>query len=135
MITIGACSSQHWEESINQLPDSDASDTDDDDECNFQGIRLELENILVRMAMILKECYYHLMHPCVRVAIPQRTSKLTGSIWVHCVLTNPNINTCYEQFRMYPKTFLKLCNTLKIMISYKAAGTLRSPSKLRHFAW
>jgi hypothetical protein len=45
---------QHWEESINQLPDSDASDTDDDDECNFQGIRLELENILVCMAMILK---------------------------------------------------------------------------------
>jgi hypothetical protein len=53
------------------------------------------------------------MHPCVRVAIRQRTSKLTGSIWVHCVLTNPNINTCYEQFRMCPKTFLKLCNTLE----------------------
>jgi hypothetical protein len=62
-------SSQHWEDSIDQLPNSDASDTDDDDECNFQGI-LELENILMHMAMILEECYYHLRHPCVRVAIP-----------------------------------------------------------------
>jgi hypothetical protein len=105
--------SQHWEDSIDQLPDSDASDTDDDDECNFQGVRLELENLLARMAMILEECYYHLRHPCVRIAIPQRTSPLTGAMWVHWVLTNPNKNTCYEQFRMYPNTFLKLCNTLK----------------------
>jgi hypothetical protein len=66
----------------------------------------------VRMAMTLDECYYHLMHPCVRVAIPQRTSKLIGAMWVHWLLT-PSVNTCYEQFRMYPKTFLKLCNTLK----------------------
>ena len=65
-----SCSSQHWEDSIDQLPDSDASDTDDDDECNLQGVRLELENLLMRMAMILEECYYHLRHPCVKVAIP-----------------------------------------------------------------
>ena len=105
--------SQHWEDSIDELPDLDTSDIDDDNECNFQGIRLELENILVHMAMILDECYYHLMHPCVRVTIPQKTSKLTGAMWVHWVLTNPNPNTCYAQFCMFPKTFFKLCNTLK----------------------
>ncbi|XP_059429163.1 uncharacterized protein LOC132162972 [Corylus avellana] len=104
---------RHWTDSIDELPDSDASDTDDEDERNFEGIRFELENLLVRMAMIVEECYHHFMHPSVRVCIPQRTSKLTGAMWVHWVLTNPNPTTCYEQFRMLPKTFLKLCNTLK----------------------
>jgi hypothetical protein len=28
-------------------------------------------------------------------------------------LTNPNPTTCYERFRMWPNTFLALCNTLK----------------------
>jgi hypothetical protein len=103
----------HREDSIDELPNLDASDIDDDDECNFEGIRLELENLLVRMAMLVDECYYHLMHPCVRVSIPHRTPKLIGAMWIHWVFTNPNPNTSYEQFRMFFKTFLKLCNMLK----------------------
>jgi hypothetical protein len=44
---------------------------------------------------------------------PQRTSSLDGPSYVHWVLTNPNENTCWEQFRMSPHTFIALCNTLK----------------------
>jgi hypothetical protein len=29
------------------------------------------------------------------------------------VLTNPNLRTCYKHFRMWPNTFLVLCNNLK----------------------
>jgi len=29
------------------------------------------------------------------------------------VLMNPNPNTCYERFRMFSNSFMKLCNTLK----------------------
>ena len=86
----------HWEDNIDELPNSDAFDTNDDDECNFEGIRLELENLLVRMAMIVEECYYHLILSCVRVSIPQKTFKLTKAMWVHWVLTNLNPKTCYE---------------------------------------
>jgi hypothetical protein len=52
-----------------------------------------------------------------RKGIPQRTSSLTSSLtrptWVHWVLHNPNPNTCYEQFRMWPATFIALSNTLE----------------------
>jgi hypothetical protein len=47
------------------------------------------------------------------VRIPQRTSSLTGTMWIHWVLSNLNPNTCYECFRMFPPTFMKLCCTLK----------------------
>ena len=48
-----------------------------------------------------------------RKGIPQRTSSLTGPMWVHWVLHNPNPNTCYEQFRMWSATFIALSNTLE----------------------
>jgi len=45
--------------------------------------------------------------------VPQITSELTGPMWVYWVLTNPNLRTCYKRFRMWPDTFLALCNNLK----------------------
>ena len=68
----------------------------------------------MRMFELVQECYYHLMHPSIkRMPIPQRTSMLTGPMWVHWVLTDVNQTICYERFRMRPSIFLKLCNMLK----------------------
>ena len=87
---------------------------DDDDEQNLNPLlRDELEFLLLRMLELVEECYTNLMHHSIRRSlIPQRTSILTGLMWVHCV-RNDNKNICYEGFRMGPSTFLTLCNTLK----------------------
>jgi hypothetical protein len=98
------------------MTDSDNEESDDDDdEQNLNTLlRDELEYLLLRMLELVEECYTNLMHHSIRrTPIPQRTSILTGPMWVHWVLTDENKNTCYERFRMGPNTFLKLCNTLK----------------------
>jgi len=56
---------------------------------------------------------YTMQHLDRVVRIPQRTSSLTDPMWIHWVLSNPNPNTCYERFRMFSRTFMKLCYTLK----------------------
>ena len=94
--------------------DLDVSDNNDDEPNLDPLLREEFEVILLRMFELVQECYYHLMHPSIKhMSIPQRTSMLTGPIWIHRVLTNVNQTTCYEQFRMGLSAFLKLCNTLK----------------------
>jgi hypothetical protein len=101
------------------MTDSDIEESDDDDDEQnlnplLNHLNDELEFLLLCMLELVEECYTNLMHHSIRhTPIPQRTSILTGPIWIHWVLTDDNKNTCYERFRMGPSTFLKLCNTLK----------------------
>jgi hypothetical protein len=89
----------------------------DDDEDNgqryTQEVLEELEAAFHRLFKVLQELNYTVQHLDRVVRIPQRTSALTGPMWIHWVLSNPNPNTCYERFRMYPRIFMKLCCTLK----------------------
>jgi hypothetical protein len=109
----------HWEETVDQFDfsNTEGSESEDDEESNTDPQLMdELEMLLLRMLELMEEYYKHLAHPeVVRVARRrQRDSKLTGPMWVHWVLTHQNETTCYERFRMSPKTFLNLCNTLKM---------------------
>ena len=70
-------------------------------ELKLMGMQLELHDLERGLNKRHRKC------------ILQRTSSLTGSMWVHWVLHNPNPNTCYEQFRMWPETFIALSNTLQ----------------------
>jgi flagellar biosynthesis chaperone FliJ len=67
----------------------------------------KLKVLLIRMLALLENYYKQLEHlEVMRVASRQQMDlKLTGSMWVHWVLTHPNERTCYERFRMSPKTF------------------------------
>jgi hypothetical protein len=107
------------EDTVDQFPDSDSEGSnsgDEDDSGTDPQLMEELEMLLLRMLELVEEYYKHLAHPeVVRVASRrQRDSKLTGPMWVHWVLTHQNETTCYERFRMSPRTFLNLCNTLKM---------------------
>jgi hypothetical protein len=89
----------------------------DDDEDNgksyTQKVLEELEAAFHRPFRVLQELNYTVQHLDRVVRIPQRMSSLTGPMWIHWILSNPNPNTCYERFRMYPRAFMKLCCTLK----------------------
>jgi hypothetical protein len=105
----------HWYDLIDAYEDSDSdtSSSKGDDEMNSNPILDEIKMLLARMYRLVEECQYHVPHTNEVVCIPQCTSKLTGAIWIHWMLTNPNPNTCYERFRMWLDIFLKLCKTLK----------------------
>jgi hypothetical protein len=71
------------------MTDSDIEEfNDDDDEQNLNPLLSdELEFLLLRMLELVEECYTNLMHHSImRTPIPQRTSILTGSMWVHWVI-------------------------------------------------
>jgi hypothetical protein len=53
-------------------------------ELKLTGMQLELHDL------------EHGLKRKVRRDISQRTSNLTGPMWLHWVLHNPNPNTCYE---------------------------------------
>jgi hypothetical protein len=85
----------------NDLTDSDLNVSDNDnDKPNLDPlIREELEVLLLSMFELVQECYYHLMHPSIKhISIPQKTSMLTGPMWIHWVLTDVNKTTGYERF-------------------------------------
>jgi hypothetical protein len=104
---------------VDIMDDEPNLDNMDDDEDEDDGPRYtrkvleELENSFHRLFSVLQELNYTIQHMDRVVRIPQRTSSLTGAMWIHWVLSNPNPNTCYERFRMFPPTFMKLCCTLK----------------------
>jgi hypothetical protein len=94
--------------------DLDVSDNDDDEPNLDPLISEELEVLILHMFELVQKCYYHLIHLSIKhMSIPQMTSMVTSHMWVYWVLTDVNQTTCYDQFRMRPNTFLKLCNTLK----------------------
>ena len=120
----------------NDLTDSDLKVLDDDDDDPNLNSQLseELKCLLLRTFELVKECYHYLMHPSInRIPIPQRTSQLTGAMWVHWVLTDINKNTCYKQFRMGPSTFLKLYNTLKHNEFLKSNRYIKITEKIATF--
>jgi hypothetical protein len=109
----------HWDETVDRFDflNTEGSESEDDEESNTDPQLMgELEMLLLRMLELMEEYYKHLAHPEVaRVARRrQRDSNLTSPMWVHWVLTHQNETTCYEKFRMLSKTFLNLCNTLKM---------------------
>jgi hypothetical protein len=114
----------NWGEELDACSDFDESwgDEDDldrasiatslrsDDDAFFSDpdtieVELQLGKMFIRIAEWKEQLEGRQRRP-----IPQRTSELTGPMWV---LTNPNPRTCYERFRMWPDTYLALCNTLK----------------------
>jgi hypothetical protein len=127
MATAGpsTTASENWEDELEACLDYDASWGDDDDfdresvasslpsdddvfnEPDIAAVELDL----MRMYITLKE-WKHQIIKIRRDPIPQRTSELTGPMWLHWVLYNPNPNTCYERFRMWPDAFIVLCDTL-----------------------
>jgi hypothetical protein len=92
---------------------SEVPDHEDDEETNMGPYYAEILDLLDRLFRVIEELHFNIQQASQVVRIPQRTSLLTGHMWVHWVLTNPNPNTCYERFRMFPCTFMKLCSTLK----------------------
>jgi hypothetical protein len=116
MDAVGTSSNNNDFINYDNLTDFDlevSDDNADDPNLNLQ-LREELECLLLRMFELVQKCYHHVMHPSTsHIPIPQRTSELTGAMRIHWVFTDINKNTCYEQFRMGPSTYLKLCNTLK----------------------
>jgi hypothetical protein len=72
----------------------------------------EMELKLMGMQLEVHDLEHGLKRKRMR-GIHQRTLGLTGLMWVHWVLHNPNPDTCYEQFRMWPATFIALSNTLQ----------------------
>jgi hypothetical protein len=111
---LDACSSsdKSWGDETDDDRESTASSLDSDDPVFSRPDVLELELELMLMYVRLSE-WKQQRGGIRRIPIPQRTSILTGPMWIHWVLTNPNENTCLERFRMNPDAFLALCNTLK----------------------
>jgi len=106
----------HWEDLIDGLPDADSNETDS----QYGGNNVSTDNVRNYLDNVLEQLFEMAQHyeivgdqlpPVMR--IPQRTSILRGPMWIHWVLTNLNLRTCKEQFRMSPTTFCRLCNTLK----------------------
>jgi hypothetical protein len=129
MDTAGPSSFENpnWEDELDACSDSDASwgDEDDSDRESIASslgsnddafindpetveVELQLAQMFIRIAEWKEQLEERQRRP-----IPQRTSELTGPMWIYWVLTNPNPRTCYERFRMWPDTYLALCNTLK----------------------
>jgi hypothetical protein len=105
----------NWVDIIDDDPNLE-NDMDDDENNGQRYTQEELEELEAafhKLFRVLQELNYIAQHLYRVVRIPQRTSALTGPMWIHWVLSNPNPNTCYERFRMYPRTFMKLCCTLK----------------------
>jgi len=116
----------NWEEELDACFDSDASWGDEDDldkesiasslesddaffsHPETMEVELQLGQMFIRIAEWREQ-----LEERQRCPIPQRTSELTGPMWVYWVLTNPNPRTCYEHFRLWLDTFLALCNILK----------------------
>jgi hypothetical protein len=81
--------------------------------CYIRFVHLRVNKFSHHLFKVIEELHFNIQQANRLVCIPQRTSILMGHMWVHWVLTNPNPNTCYERFRMFPYTFMKLCSTIK----------------------
>jgi hypothetical protein len=92
---------------------TEVPDNEYDEETNTEPDYAEILNLFESLFRVIEELHFNMQQASRIVRIPQRTSPLTGHMWIYWVLTNPNRTTCYERFRMYPCTFMKLCNTLK----------------------
>jgi hypothetical protein len=112
---------EHWynilEQSYNLAIDLDAdvgyeSDEDVMDDVMVDLAIFEMEIKLLGMQLEVRDLERGLKRKR-RRGIPQRTSGLKRPMWVQWVLHNLNPNTCYEQFRMWPATFIALSNTLQ----------------------
>jgi hypothetical protein len=106
----------NWVDIMEDEPNLDNMDDDEDENDGqryTQEVLEELETSFHRLFSVLQELNYTMQHMDRVVRISQRMSSLTGPMWIHWVLSNPNPNTYYERFRMFPPTFMKLCCTLK----------------------
>jgi hypothetical protein len=105
----------NWVDMIDDNPyyDNEVPDNEDDEETNTNPDYTEILNLLDSLFKLIEELHFNIHQANQLVRIPQRTSILTGPMWIHWVLTNPNPNKCYERFQMFPCTFMKLCSTLK----------------------
>jgi hypothetical protein len=111
---------EHWYNTLEQSydptinPDVDVGDKSDDDGIDDVMVDLALYKMelkIIELQLELHELESRLKSKH-RRGIPQRISSFTGPMLVHWVSHNPNPNTCYERFRMWPATYIALCNTL-----------------------